>query len=443
MQEAFYTRMARGILLIVSFFAFNLVFVTSGLARNWYVDGRDGAKDNSGTRDSPFLFLWQALHKVEAGDTILVVPSIDYPRLSFVATGTQGASITLAGADPNRPTRVTGPGDDSGIWLNGDYLTVRNFDVSASGAYSAVSIAPNHHHITVASNVIHDAGGNGVNAVAADYVTISHNIVYGNANDTTLAFGSGISILGSVDIDNNTGVKMIIDGNIVYANTNTPSCATDECLATWSNSDGSGIILDDNDRVRWGGEPYRGATLISNNVVHHNGGRGIHIYKSRNVTITGNTAYLNNQDPYEGSWRPGEINVLVASNIGVYNNILSSDGADSPIHGGTAPNTHVCIAVKYNTGDDGPIVVRNNICYNPQKDASLTSFESKNVTPVFMGPNIFAGPKLAGPSSGDFRVRDISPAIGTAEADTSVAVDILGEPRGAAPSIGAYQSASP
>ena len=238
--------------LSVSFLTFVALAATPAMARNWYVDGRDGAKDNAGTRDAPYLFLWQALHKVAPGDTIFVAPTVAYPRLSFVASGTADAPITLAGSDPDRPTRVTGPGDDSGIWLNGDYLVVRGFDVSASGAYSAVSIAPNHHHITVASNIIHDAGGNGVNVFAADYVTVSHNIVYGNAHDTSQAFGSGISILGSVDVDDNTGVKMIIDGNIVYENTNTPYCFTSECFATWSNSDGSGIILDDNDRVRWG-----------------------------------------------------------------------------------------------------------------------------------------------------------------------------------------------
>ena len=443
MPRAFYTRIARAVVLFVSFLIFVTGAATQAVSRDWYVDGRDGARDNSGTKDSPYIFLWQALHKVEPGDTIYVVPSTAYPRLSFTASGTRGAPITLAGSDPDRPTRVTGPGDDSGLWVNGDHVIVRGFDVSAVGSYPAVSIAPNHHHITIAGNVIHDAGGNGINVVAADYVTISRNVVYGNANDTSLAFGSGISFLGSVDIDDNTGVKMIVDGNIVYENTNKPFCATAECLATWSNSDGSGIILDDNDRVRWGGEPYKGATLISNNVVYRNGGRGIHIYKSRNVTITGNTAYSNNQDPYEGSWRPGEINVLFASNVGVYNNILSSDGQDSPIHGGTAPNTHVCIAVKYNVGDDGPIIVRNNICYNPQKDASLMSFESKNSIPVFMGPNIFVGPKLAGPSGGDFRVRDVSPALGMAEVATSVAFDIMGEARGSEPTIGAYQNAAP
>ena len=177
--------------------------------------------------------------------------------------------------------------------------------------------------------------------------------------------------------------------------------------------------------------------------MHHNGGRGIHIYKSRNVTVTGNTAYSNNQDPYEGSWRPGEVNVLFASNIGVYNNILSSDGEDSPIHGGTAPNTHVCIAVKYNSGDDGPIIVRNNICYNPQKDGSLVSFESKNTIPVFMGPNIFAGPKLIGPSAGEFPGERHQSGNRRGRTGDLGGLRYRRRRRGSDPSIGAFQNPGP
>ena len=424
---------------------FGFIFVaTPALASSWYVDGRDGGRYNTGSAASPFLYLWQALQKVGPGDTIYMVPSVTYPQLGFTAEGTAAAPITMAGSDPSRPTKVSGMGIHSAIWVNGDYLKVRNFDATAPGKYVAISLAPNKHHITVASNIIHDAGLNGINTIANDYVTASHNIVYGNAHITEDAFGSGISFLGSVDIDSNRGVKMIIDGNIIYDNTNVPDCSTSQCLAAAAgDSDGSGIIIDNNIRDGIDDIPYRGAFLITNNVIYRNGGRGVHVYKSDNVTITGNTMYYNNQDPYEAFWHPGEVSVIKAGNVSVFDNILQSDGLNSVNRSGTAPNYHVCVSITQNTDGRGPLVARDNLCYNPQKDYSHLTFVEKNTNPVSVGPNIFAGARLRKPSDGDFRFNPDSPAYHAGDPDTSPSVDILGVSRGSLPSIGAYQNPAP
>ena len=412
-------------------------------AASWYVDGLNGGRYNAGTAASPYLYLWQAVQKVQPGDTIYVMPTTTYSQLGLTANGTPTAPITLAGSDPNNPTKVSGGGVNSGIWINGNYVTVSGFDVTAPGPYPAISLAPNHHHITVANNIAHDAGGNGINVFASDYITISHNVVYGNAKNTSQAFNSGISLLGNVDIDNNTGVKMIVDGNIVYGNTNTPNCSTESCYATATDSDGSGIILDDNIRDRWDDIPYRGAFMISNNVIYKNGGRGVHVYKSDNATITGNTIWSNNQDPYEAFWHPGEVSGVQAGNVAVYNNILQSDGLNSPIHSGSAPNTHVSVVFENCTDGRGPMVVKNNLGYNPQNDSSLFSYVQNNTNSVVISGNKFSGPKLENPNKGDFRVKPGSPALATADASTSVAADMLGASRMPAPSIGAYQIAGP
>ena len=421
-----------------------LIFAaTPSLAASLYVDGRDGDRYNTGSASSPFLYLWQALQKVRPGDTIYMVPSITYPQLGFSAEGTAAAPITLAGSDPSRPTKVSGMGIHSAIWINGNYLKVRNFDATAPGKFVAISLAPNKHHITVASNIIHDAGLNGINTVANDYVTASHNVVYGNAHITEDAFGSGISFLGSVDIDGNRGVKMIIDGNIVYDNTNIPDCSTSQCLATAADSDGNGIIIDNNIRDGIDNIPYRGAFLITNNVIYRNGGRGVHVYKSDNVTISGNTMYYNNRDKYESFWHPGEISVIKAGNVEVFDNILHSDGLNSFNRTGTAPNYHVCVSITQNTDGRGPLVARNNLCYNPQKDYSHLAFVEKNTNPVSVGPNIFASARLENPSNGDLRFNPGSPAYRAGDPDTAPAVDILGVSRGSLPSIGAYQNPAP
>ena len=144
------------------------VLAGPAVAAGWYVDGLNGAKANAGTAASPYLYFWQAVQKVKPGDTIYVMPSTTYSQLGLTANGTADAPITIAGSDPANPTKVSGGGVNSGIWINGNYVVVRGFDVTAPGPYPAVSLAPNHHHITVASNVIHDAGGNGVNVYADD-----------------------------------------------------------------------------------------------------------------------------------------------------------------------------------------------------------------------------------------------------------------------------------
>ncbi len=413
---------------------------TPARSASWYVDGRYGDRVNTGTAKSPFLYLWQALQKVNPGDTIYMVPSITYPQLGFTAEGTASAPITLAGSDPSRPTKVSGMGIHSAIWINGNHLAVRNFDATAPGKYVAISLAPNKHHITVASNVIHDAGLNGINTVANDYVTVSHNIVYGNAHITEDAFGSGISFLGSVDVDANRGVKMIIDGNIVYNNTNVPYCSTSRCRAAAADTDGNGIIIDNNIRDGIGNVPYRGSFLITNNVIYRNGGRGVHVYKSGNVMITGNTMYFNNQDDYESFWHPGEVSVIKAGNVSVVNNILHSDGLNSFNHSGTAPNYHVCVSITQNTDGRGRLVARDNICYNPQKNYGYLAFVEKNANPVSVGPNIFASAGLKSPGHGDFRFNRGSIAYHAADPDTAPPADILRVSRGSRPSIGAYQN---
>ena len=412
-------------------------------AADWYVDGRDGQDPAAGTIDAPFARLWQALHKARPGDTIYVVPSIVYPFLGLSANGSPEAPITLTGADPAHPTKVAGGGHSAGIWINGNYLVVTGFDVTAKGYYPAISVSTDHHNILIAGNTVHDAGGNGINIFGDDYVTVSHNVVYGNARVTTHAFNSGISILASTDIDDNAGTKMLIDGNLIYENTNVPNCRSETCLDSASDSDGNGINIDDNQRRRFDGVAYRGSFLISNNLIWKNGGRGVHVFRSDNVMITGNTMLANNQDAYEGFWHPGEVSALQASNVAVLNNILRSDGRNARNLTGTAPNTHVGVSFEECQPGRGAMTAQANVIYNPQDDATLQFYMRHNEGDVQLEPNLFAGPKLVSPSQLDFRFAATSPAFGAADPATSMAVDILGVSRGDRPSIGAYQEPAP
>ena len=68
-------------------------------------------------------------------------------------------------------------------------------------------------------------------------------------------------------------------------------------LYAGKNTDGNGIIYDTF-------RSYAGQSLCLGNIVYHNGGKGIHVFKSGHVTVANNTVYNNNWDTYNpGTWR--------------------------------------------------------------------------------------------------------------------------------------------
>ena len=420
--------------------------VSTAQAKSWYVDGRSGSQSNAGTATAPFQTPWQAMKVVQPGDTVFVLPTTVYPRLSVTVSGTATAPIRVVGGEAAGGfTQVAGTGADSAVWINADYVSVSQFDASAAEQNAAFSVAPNHHHVTIANNLIHDAGAAGITAVADDYVTISNNAVYGNAHITAGSWqSSGISLLGMVDIDDYKGIKNRIDGNVVYGNTNIPYCFDAFCWAHWLNSDGSGIILDDFMRKRFDGVTYGGRTLISNNVVFGNGGRGIYLYRSLHADIIGNTIVYNNRDPFEGNWRPGEIGLNEAGDVAIYNNVLYSDSKTSPNRTGTAPNTHVGFSAEYCSTGSGRIILQHNLIYNPQHEPSQMIYTRDNGDEVVISDNLWAGASLVRPSldpaMADFRPRSDSILVGNGDPAHAMERDIGGVLRTGRTTIGAYEA---
>jgi parallel beta-helix repeat protein len=80
--------------------------------------------------------------------------------------------------------------------------------------------------------------------------------------------------------DQEPGFHNVIRGNLIYDNMNEVGV----------HSDGNGIIIDNS-----GDNPP--PTLIENNIVFDNGGKGIQVYSAGNVTIRNNSCYHNSKDP--------------------------------------------------------------------------------------------------------------------------------------------------
>jgi len=97
-----------------------------------------------------------------------------------------------------------------------------------------------------------------------------------------------------------------------------------------ANYDGYGIIFDDSNSVPPAlgtndkqGVAYTGRTYIANNIVHDNGGRGIHVYSSQHVDIVNNTAWNNLLSPSDYI-QSGEIDALRSSDVKVVNNVATN-----------------------------------------------------------------------------------------------------------------------
>lgn len=419
-------------------------------AADWYVDGLYGNNYNSGSASTPVKDFWKAWSKAQPGDTIHLQPTVTYgPIWLGNKSGTSNAYITIKGeGGSDNMTKVSGMGQNFGINAakGVNYIKIQNLDVTAPGhgpnsGWSAIYFAGSHH-VSISGNYVHDSGCAGIQTLHSDYVNIMANRVANNSKDTwNRVYCSGISNHEDLDSDGYTGTKMWIQNNIVYGNTNTPTpnCSGSGCY----NSDGSGIIIDDNRRTQTDGQSYKGNTLVTNNVIFNNGGRGIAIYYSNNVDILNNTLYKNNQDRYEGAWRPGEIGITYSGRINAYSNILYSDG----LYGSNMTGVHVSLSASDNNGW-GPVNADYNLFFNPQWDQSQPTFGRNNAVAVNFGShNKFSDPLFkqatTDASQAKFWVRWGSPVIDFKSPwDAYSHYDINWLNRGTWMLLGAYQTAS-
>ncbi len=365
-------------------------------ASTYYVDATSRCSRNCGTSASPFQEIWQAQKVVKAGDTISVGPGTYYDTYVYRMKGTATAPIRFVGTPGSVKTNLRGKIGAAIMVNQSSYISIENFDISSPG--DRKDAASGRHgvaiqsssHVTVNGNDIHDSGLNGVSAVSSDYVTVTDNYIYGNAYNTGYMFASGISIYGSVDVDNNTkDYKNIISGNVVYGNSNVAQCATvGGCAKLRTDTDGHGIIIDDNRHQQNTKVPYKGRTLITNNYVIGNGGRGIYTYSSLNTTIVNNTALFNNQDPNSANWNPGEIAAGDSGNIIISNNVVYSTGA-------TMPNG-MGVRRSYDFDSNiAPVLASGNIGYNALRSADLMTYRRDPRSVVtFDATNSFVNPSF-------------------------------------------------
>ena len=193
---------------------------------------------------------------------------------------------------------------------------LKNPETSGNGIEIAEKGDQKPHHITISRCKIYNFCGGGILSRHADYVTIEDNTIRENTFYSPYG-GSGISNYRNWNSDEgNTGYKMIIRRNVIHHNLNMiPTLASKNIVG------GNGIIVEDlrnsqNDPKQGN---YNGRTLIENNIIYCNGGRGVYVFQSDGVDIVNNTLYQNSQHPKISD---GEICVINSGDVKVYNNIM-------------------------------------------------------------------------------------------------------------------------
>jgi parallel beta-helix repeat protein len=286
-----------------------------------YVDGGRGSDENPGTVDAPLRRPIAALTVVEPGTTIYLRQGVyddrelganvlrrsgapdawisiePYPgeRVEIVAGGEWGNGFELLGA--------------AYVRVSGFVITGRDDSIHGSGVFGKDGA----HDVVVANNYIAGFGGAGVSFVHSSKVTVEGNEVRDNAHRSFYQ-SSGISLFEARGPTGGEGFDNVIRANHVVGNYNGVP-ARDGKL-----TDGNCVIVDWFNPVG-----YTGSTLVENNVCIENGGRGVHVFNSSNVTARNNTLIGNVRSLGLIGGR-AEMTAVDGTNIAFANNLVLNTG---------------------------------------------------------------------------------------------------------------------
>jgi len=431
------------------------VTITAG--RTFYVSptGSDTATGQSPT--APFRTLQHAADSTLPGDFVYAMggsySSSNALVLGISKPGSPNAWITYQPWPGATPVIQTGNPNWAGVRFTGTaaYITLTGFtilgndpnvtfaqaqaDENDPGSHPEVNGScidvdgqgrtGHPHHIRILANTVASCPGAGIGTTFSDYITISGNTVYSDAFYS--AYGqSGITTLGDFDTDpadTATPYKMLITGNTLYNNQELiPVLANKPPLIT----DGEAIIIDSNKNSAYIGSgipypPYAGRTLIANNVIYENGSAAIEVFQSAHVDVVNNSTYGDVRVPAVSG--RGEMNLNIASDVNILNNIFSSAPGQNPI-AIINPCTGGC-TLDYNLYFGGA----------NQLTAIAPGLHDLVADPLYVTPPV------TNTATANLHLKPSSPAIGSGTHTLAPATDILGNPRNPSNPIdrGAYQ----
>lgn len=390
-----------------------------------------------GSEAAPFNSLSRAIATVKPGDTVLVADGEyrDVGGFAIKTSGTPDAWIKIKAAPGARPKIISSGWLGFGMRGGLGYIEIEGFDIGwVPNPNPAPDAKPVHgsgiameyatHHIRVINNVIHGFGTGGIISLDCDYLCIEGNVVY-DTSKTSPYGGSAISLCRAFDFDRVDGYHNVVRGNIAYDNELKVVTAIGSGGTGRTITDGNGIIIDSLDHSRANPlkphyedkngplAPYHGRTLVENNLMYNNGGRGIHSFRSSNVDVVNNTCYMNQKS---ADVNGGEYTGIEGANLTFFNNIAYGRKEK-----------------RGNTQDGSTHVIwSHNLFYNCAD--FLVHDGSIEADPKFVAPALDAKPE-------GFRLQADSPALGQGLTAVALADDLDGKPRPASgpTDLGAYQ----
>jgi parallel beta-helix repeat protein len=403
---------------------------------NYYVDAVNGNDANPGTQAAPWKTIQNAeastnKTKPQAGGCVNVLP------------GTYRISNTLIfshGGKGNTPTgyvvyRSTVPqgahiiagqawstfgGDMIMLWV--PYIVVDGFEIDGNnslaagqgingcadgGGYSLIA-----HHFIAINNIIHDMGGAGLSSCHADYITWKHNVVY-NTSSTSLFQVSGIDLWEPEALAAGSYTPTAAD-NVPFGITISYNIARNNgegSAVPAPHTDGNGIIVDTtlgSSTCPTCGTAYPGNILVLGNLAYDNGGGGIHVFLSENVTVADNTVYNNFLDPLNPGTLRGELSNGGSKNVTWVDNIAIA----VPGSGILTRNEPIVTFPVGSFPDSGSWT--KNIAFGAPVTSDATSYV--NPATNLIGVN----PQMTNPAGGNFVPLAGSPALGRGQPESYI-----------------------
>lgn len=392
-----------------------------------YYVATDGNDNGNGGADSPWRTISHAMQaQLQPGDEVIVRPGTYNEAVNINQDGTLGNNIVLRSEVPGE-AKISAPSSAwNAVSINANYVTIDGFDITSAGGGDGIE-ANSVHHIDVLNNTVHDNGESGIQFNYSEFIRIEGNTTYGNASD---GWFSGISIYQNRNVSGDTstdGYRTIVRNNVSY----------DNVTESGQHTDGNGIIIDDFQSTQTSGYPsYTYPTLVENNLVHDNGGKGIQVTWSDFVTVRNNTAYHNNvDDQNSGTWR-GELSNSQSSNNTWVNNIAIVDPSENS-------NNRAIDSTSYGGYTNDNVVWENNITYTGTDGQASVRTDGGNSVPS--SDNMLGvDPMLVNPEGGNFQLQDGSPAIDSGTEAYGVASSDLdgGDRTVGTVDVGAYEDGS-
>ena len=366
--------------------------------RNFYV-ATTGKNSNDGSAASPWLTIQRAdTSSRTGGDCINVAPGTYQARV-LIQHGGNAPTATghvVYRCEVMNACHILAPGGGSlwGFALNGNFVVVDGFELDGNDALqtdgiadvclvssdpasgrgsSATQAGGSSHHLWAINNIIHHCNLAGIGWQNKEWYYAIHNTVYHNAFTSGFQ-GSGIGYVVVQCIEANvpncyaSGISgapasdysyapsgndltfnppagyfpfhNVIAWNVVFNNrlkyTNPVGCK--------NHTDGNGIILDTFFDGVSNTFAYPFQTLVMGNIAYYNGGRGIQVFRSSNITVANNTVFNNGIDTclqqaafiigdlsQNGGTNNTWINNLALSVQGAYGNNCSLNAGNSTI----------------------------------------------------------------------------------------------------------------